>query len=56
MEELGEGTHPRTAPSWLPAEFRPDIRALALHPELRSPSSRPFPHAAHWAGLLYIGR
>jgi CHAT domain-containing protein/tetratricopeptide (TPR) repeat protein len=56
MEELGEGTHPRTIPPWLPAEFVPEIRALALHPELRNPSSRPFPHAAHWAGLLYIGR
>lgn len=42
------------ADSWVPHTLRAELRALALHPALRDPESRPFEDPAHWSALVYI--
>jgi CHAT domain-containing protein len=54
MRELAELARPNNDSSWVPDQLRRELRALALHPDLRSPDTQPFVHPAHWAGLVYL--
>lgn len=55
MQSLAPWVDPANNASWIPDQLRRELRALAHHPDLRDPASRPFAHPAHWAALVYIG-
>lgn len=54
MRQLAELARASNDTSWVPDELRRELRALAVHPQLRDPDTRPFSHSAAWAGLVYL--